>query len=148
MGHAYTSAIDIWSLGCILIELVCGEPLFPATTELDLMCKMIDLIGLPPTPFLEKTSKSKLSRFFVQVRQGEYRVLPFKNHRPRNIALSGILDSRKRKAGHVASTSDEARLLDLASRMLQFDPLDRITAEEALKHPFFVRMIDVNVGTE
>jgi len=42
----YTTAIDMWSFGCIAAELYIGLPLFPGASEYDVLCRMIEIIGL------------------------------------------------------------------------------------------------------
>lgn len=41
----YTTAIDMWSLGCIVAELFLGVPLFPGASEFDLLKRMIEILG-------------------------------------------------------------------------------------------------------
>ena len=48
LGIAYTTAIDMWSFGCIVYELFTGRPLFPAQSEQDLLDKIVQLKGPPP----------------------------------------------------------------------------------------------------
>lgn len=44
--------------------------------------------------------------------------------------------------------TEEFRFLDLVSKMLKFDPLKRITPDEALNHPFFTQMVEFGMNTE
>ena len=53
LGIPYTYAIDMWSLGCILAELVTGFPLFPGENEAQQMALIMELNGLPPTSLLQ-----------------------------------------------------------------------------------------------
>lgn len=41
----YATAIDMWSLGCIVAELFLGVPLFPGASEFDLLKRMIEILG-------------------------------------------------------------------------------------------------------
>ncbi|KAL7422086.1 mitogen activated protein kinase [Cryptotrichosporon argae] len=104
----YTKAIDIWSVGCILAEMINGRPLFPGR-ELQMI---LEVNGTPTMDdFNEITS----------VRSKDYlRTLPF--HRRRD--LREICPKAKPLA------------VDLMKRCLTFSPRKRITVEEALEHPY------------
>jgi len=43
----YTEKVDMWSLGCILAELLDGCPMFPGTTDFDQIAKIGALMGKP-----------------------------------------------------------------------------------------------------
>jgi dual specificity protein kinase YAK1 len=45
LGHQYTCAIDMWSLGCVAAELFLGLPLFPGASEYNLLYRMIKTLG-------------------------------------------------------------------------------------------------------
>ena len=48
LGIAYTTAIDMWSLGCIVFECLVGIPLFAGENERDQMLAIMEVTGLPP----------------------------------------------------------------------------------------------------
>ena len=48
LGMEYTTAIDMWSLGCLLAELYSGYPLFPGENETEQLACIMELCGLPP----------------------------------------------------------------------------------------------------
>ncbi|KAL0579162.1 dual specificity protein kinase yak1 [Marasmius crinis-equi] len=52
LGMSYNAAIDVWSLGCIAVELFLGLPLFPGTSEYNQLTRIIDMLGLPPNSML------------------------------------------------------------------------------------------------
>ena len=45
LGMSYTAAIDVWSLGCIAVELFLGLPLFPGTSEYNQLTRIVDMLG-------------------------------------------------------------------------------------------------------
>lgn len=45
MGIPYSMAIDIWSLGCIIVELFLGLPIFPGNSEYDMLHRMFEILG-------------------------------------------------------------------------------------------------------
>ncbi|CAJ1451551.1 unnamed protein product [Effrenium voratum] len=62
LGVPYSSAIDLWSLGCICAELHLGLPVWPGQCEYDQLRLITKLLGLPPTEMLAMGNKSK--RYF------------------------------------------------------------------------------------
>lgn len=54
LGIPYDLAIDMWSLGCILVEMHTGEPLFSGANEIDQMNKIIEVLGMPPDHILDQ----------------------------------------------------------------------------------------------
>ncbi|KAL0957438.1 hypothetical protein HGRIS_001235 [Hohenbuehelia grisea] len=106
----YSKAIDIWAVGCILAELLIGMPLFPGKTHLDQLCLILDYFDIGPT---EPSLQSKpLVRF---------------------LSSRVCLMSQSRSLLLEASDSSSYEFL---SRMLTFAPEQRMTAMEALSHPY------------
>lgn len=55
---SYSSAIDMWSLGCIVVELFLGLPLFPGSSEYNQVARITEMLGMPPTWMLEMGKQS------------------------------------------------------------------------------------------
>jgi len=66
LGYPYTTAIDMWSFGCIVAELFIGLPLFPGASEYDVLCRMIEILGGQPPDDLLREAKNT-GRFFKHV---------------------------------------------------------------------------------
>lgn len=64
LGLPYSTAIDMWSLGCTLFEVHTGEPLFSSYNQLEQMKKFVELLGMIPNSMLEKSSDSVKYQFF------------------------------------------------------------------------------------
>ncbi|KAJ8261895.1 hypothetical protein GJAV_G00159680 [Gymnothorax javanicus] len=121
LGHPYSMAIDMWSLGCILAELYTGYPLFPGESEVEQVACIMELLGLPPNDFIQTASRKRL--FFDS------------KGNPRNITNS---KGRKRRPNSkdmasVLKTNDSL-FLDFLRRCLMWDPAKRMTPDEALQH--------------
>mgnify|MGYP001983119389 CR=1 FL=1 len=56
----YTQQIDMWSFGCIMIELYTGFPLFPGTNEKEQLQLIIDVIGMPSQQVLKNSQRKQL----------------------------------------------------------------------------------------
>ncbi|RMX72344.1 hypothetical protein D0869_14714 [Hortaea werneckii] len=108
----YTKAIDVWSVGCILAEMLSGKPLFPGKDYHHQLTLILDVLG---TPTMEDYYgiKSRRAREYI-------RSLPFKKKIPWRAMFP--------KASDLA--------LDLLEKLLAFNPVKRITVEEALRHPY------------
>lgn len=62
----------MWSLGCILIELHTGKPLFDGVDEYDQLMKQIAVLGMPPRSMLDKNKKAE--KFFMQDQYGNWTI--------------------------------------------------------------------------
>jgi len=54
LGLQYSTAIDMWSLGCILVEMHTGEPLFAGKEQFDQMKKLTEVLGMVPSHLISK----------------------------------------------------------------------------------------------
>lgn len=147
LGISYDTQIDMWSLGCILVEMHTGEPLFPGHTEFDQMMKIVEVLGIPPPHFLNAGSKT--SKFFELDEHGQWRCkksrdqkrpVPYKM--PGSRRLSDILGVHTggpcgRRYGEPGHTSEDyIKFMDLIQRMLDYDPSKRVQPYYAVRHPF------------
>lgn len=115
----YTTAIDVWSVGCIFMELMDRKPLFPGRDHVHQLRLLMELIGTPSEAdlgFLNENAKRCI------------RQLPPYNRQ-----------SLTEKFPHVHPAA-----IDLVEKMLTFDPRKRITVEEALAHPYLTSLHDVS----
>ncbi|PON77361.1 Serine/threonine protein kinase [Parasponia andersonii] len=116
----YSTAIDMWSVGCVMAELVAKEPLFTGKTEVDQLDKIFRTLGTPNEkiwPGLPKLPGSKAN--FVK---NPYNLLRKKFPATSFIGSAVLSDSG----------------FDLLSKLLTYDPEKRITAEAALNHGWFL----------
>ncbi|XP_073980886.1 minibrain isoform X2 [Rhodnius prolixus] len=156
LGIPYDLAIDMWSLGCILVEMHTGEPLFSGANEVDQMNKIVEVLGMPPKHILDMAHKTR--KYFEKNSTGDGYVLrkakDGKKYRsPGSRRLHDILGvesggpggRRLGEPGH--SISDYLKFKDLIYRMLDFDPKTRVTPYYALQHNFFKRTADEGTNT-
>lgn len=121
LGLPYGTAIDVWSLGCILAELYTGFPLFPGENEADQLACIMEVLGPPPATVLEHASRRRL--FFDSKSD------------PRTITNS---KGKKRKPNSktlaAALSCNDEDFVHFLSRCLEWNPEVRITPDEALRH--------------
>lgn len=154
MGIPYDLAIDMWSLGCILVEMHTGEPLFSGCNEIDQMNKIVEVLGMPPKHLLDQAQKTR--KFFDKT-DGGYVLKKSQNGRkyklPGSRKLHDVLGVETggpgaRRTGEPGHTvSDYLKFKDLIYRMLDFDPKTRVTPYYALQHNFFKRSVDESTNT-
>ncbi|KAG2197659.1 hypothetical protein INT47_002366 [Mucor saturninus] len=111
----YTLSIDVWSTGCVMAELILNEPFFPGDSGIDQLVEIIKILGTPSKAEIAAMNTSYVEHKFPQIKPHPLPTI-FKNASPEAV--------------------------DLLSRMLKYDPKERITAIEALSHPFFNDMRD------
>lgn len=74
----YDNAIDMWSLGCILVELHTGSPLFDGQDEIDQLLKIIQVLGMPPKSMIEQ-SPYKNELFVYDPQTDNYKLKKVRN---------------------------------------------------------------------
>ncbi|KAL0267628.1 UNVERIFIED_CONTAM: hypothetical protein PYX00_009843 [Menopon gallinae] len=109
LRDTYATPLDIWSCGCIMAELYRRKPIFPGVTEGDQLGKIFDVIGTPSEE--EWPQNISLPRSSFAITQG----------RDLQVLVPEICRQGK----------------DLLQAMLKFDQSSRITAWNALNHPYF-----------
>uniref|UniRef100_A0A4W5PIX0 mitogen-activated protein kinase n=1 Tax=Hucho hucho TaxID=62062 RepID=A0A4W5PIX0_9TELE len=114
----YNMTVDIWSVGCIMAELLTGRTLFPGTDHIDQLKLIMLLIGTPGPELLMKISS-----------------VPARNY------INSLPQMPKRNFSDVFIGANP-QAVDLLEKMLVLDTDKRITAAEALAHPYFSQYHD------
>ncbi|KAL4570959.1 hypothetical protein LXL04_017708 [Taraxacum kok-saghyz] len=116
----YTTAIDIWSVGCILMEIALREPLFPGKDYVQQLVLITELLGSPDDSDLGFLRSENAKKYVKQLPH-----VPSKTFEKKYPNVSPLV-------------------MDLAEKMLVFDPSKRISVEEALNHPFLQSLHEIN----
>jgi glycogen synthase kinase 3 beta len=114
----YTTSVDVWSVGTVLAEMLIGEPLFAGESAIDQMVEIIKVLGTP-----EKDSLAAMNKTYAEFAFPQIRPLPW---------------NRVFRA-HVPPVA-----IDLVSQMLRYTPDMRISMLDAMGHPFFDELRDLD----
>lgn len=144
LGLGWTNSCDLWSLGCILVELITGEALYQTHENAEHLAMMTQTLGpIPPSmasictneiyDYFDKDSNFTL--LWSQLAKGDKRKLravgrlkPIPEHLERWVDPDVL--------SHVNV------IADLVTKLMTYEPQKRLTAEQALIHPFFDITID------
>lgn len=107
----YTSTIDMWSGGCVIAELMLGQPLFPGESGVDQLVEIIKVLGTPTKDQIHSMNPNYTEFKFPQIKAHPWNKV-FRSRTP-------------------------ADAIDLISKILVYNPEQRFKPLEALLHPFF-----------
>jgi cyclin-dependent kinase 12/13 len=114
----YTYAVDMWSAGCILGEILTRAPMFPEDKEPRILQKIYALCGTPHEEIWPGVSS-----------------LPYwEQYGPRE-QIPRVL--KVKYADRASYPNFDEQAIDLLDKLLQLNPANRLTASEALAHPYF-----------
>ncbi|CAH1393249.1 unnamed protein product [Nezara viridula] len=145
LGARYGMPIDMWSLGCILAELLTGFPLLPGEDEADQLACIIELLGMPPRKLLES---SKRAKNFISSK-GYPRYCKTITLPDGSVMLTGGISRRGKHRGPPGSVQlrqalkgcDDPLFIDFVRRCLDWDPETRMTPASALRHGWLRRRL-------
>ncbi|XP_055331167.1 glycogen synthase kinase-3-like isoform X2 [Paramacrobiotus metropolitanus] len=115
-ANDYMCMIDIWSAGCVMAELMLGQPIFPGDSGVDQLVEIIKVLGTPSREQIREMNPNYTEFKFPQIKPHPWN----KVFRPR--------------------TPSEA--LDLVSKLLEYTPSSRLSPLQACAHAFFDDMRD------
>ncbi|XP_015794838.1 mitogen-activated protein kinase 14 [Tetranychus urticae] len=114
----YNQTVDIWSVGCIMAELITSRTLFPGTDHIDQLLRIMAVCGTPDDEFMKKITSEEARRYIA--------TLPKMPKRNFTDIFKGI----------------NPKAIDLLEKMLALDADRRPTAEQALAHPYLAQFAD------
>lgn len=119
-GVATTTAIDMWSFGCIIAELALGERVFPGKNPTEVLCSIMVRLGAPCEGWANGITSA-----------GDTASLPASRV---SDAKSNIKGDRRDLIQMLKSCNRSDELKSFLMMLLQYDPVLRLTADRALKH--------------
>jgi renal tumor antigen len=119
----YGPEMDLWGAGCVMFEILSLYPLFPGSNEVDQINRIHKILGTAPTEVMQKLKSKGASH------------ISFDFPEQKGVGIPTLLS-------HCTPES-----IDLIVKMLKYDASDRISAKEAIRHPYFKEMKDLESKT-
>ena len=119
----YNSQIDVWSMGCVISELVLGRPMFPGDSPSDQLVEIIKILGTP-----SKDDICSMNPHFQDQKFPDIKPIPLEK-----IFKNRIIPEH---------------FLDLIGQILVYDPKKRLTAQKALEHTYFDEIRNIKKNNE
>ncbi|KAN0069982.1 Protein kinase-like domain containing protein [Elaphomyces granulatus] len=160
LGLPYSSAIDMWSLGCIVVELFLGLPLFPGSSEYNQVARITEMLGMPPSwmlesgkqagEFFEKTQDEygrkawRLKSMEQYSREHNTKEQPSKKYFQastlEDIIRSYSMPRKNMKQAEIdREINNRVAFIDFVRGLLQINPLERWSPQQAKLHPFITQ---------
>ncbi|XP_061496183.1 mitogen-activated protein kinase 12 isoform X2 [Rhineura floridana] len=114
----YTQTVDIWSVGCIMAEMITGRPLFKGNDHLDQLTEIMKVTGTPTQDFVQKLQSQDAKNY-----------------------IKSLPEVQKKDFAAILKYANPLAV-NLLEKMLVLDAEKRITAAEALVHPYFEAIHD------
>eukprot|EP00043_Microstomoeca_roanoka_P003969 m.46800 g.46800 ORF g.46800 m.46800 type:complete len:358 (-) comp12279_c0_seq2:103-1176(-) len=108
----YSGNIDMWGVGCIFAEMICGRPLFPGQEDTEQLHLIFQLLGSPDNDVWPDAARMPQ---YTPEKVGDFKRQSLAPYLPR-LSRVGV---------------------DLLNQLLHLDPIKRASAEEAMRHPYF-----------
>ncbi|KAK0461257.1 kinase-like domain-containing protein [Desarmillaria tabescens] len=164
LGMSYTASIDMWSLGCIAVELFLGLPLFPGTSEYNQLTRIVEMLGMPPLSMLNTGKQTQ--QFFdvyevwnphLNANEKKYRLKTIEqysrehntNEQPgkqyfKATTLPDIINTAPMPSSKSGGRGQEvekelnnrASFINFCQGLLDLNPVTRWTPQQARLHPF------------
>ena len=135
LGMEHDEKIDVWSLGCLIAELLMGVPLFQGATVAQVLAAQQAVVGPYPPSMISRLEEDAVKPYLRPDH------LPYEINPPGMPRGVYALHPMPQSLSELLPTTDELTL-DFIASLLKHDPAQRPTVEEALRHPFITTNVE------
>ncbi|KAK9822367.1 hypothetical protein WJX81_002518 [Elliptochloris bilobata] len=136
LGLGWSFPCDLWSVGCILVELATGDALFQTHENLEHLAMMEAVLG-PLPEHLARAANRQAAKYFTPRHRLNWPEGAANRRSAKAVAKMTGLAPLLSSLGEESLQPLLPDLLDLLSALLRYDPAERISARAALRHAFF-----------
>lgn len=140
LGLGWSKPCDLWSLGCILVELLTGDALFQTHENLEHLAMMEAVVGIMPRDVASAANRTSNIAVRSLFKSGNKLNWPEGSDAKRSVR---VVSKMSPLAEHLRLFADPSVhphipvIMDFLKKLMMWDPARRITADKALQHPFF-----------
>lgn len=135
LGLSYGRPIDLWSFGCIICEMQMGYPIFPGESEKEQLLCIMEVLGVPPPRVVDRSPRKK--EFFES--NGAPKLFPNSRNKIRKPATKDLMKTLR---------TEDASFVDFLMCFLRWEPTERMTPNEAMRHPWIAECFHQESVTE
>mmetsp|Transcript_29020 Transcript_29020/g.64016 ORF Transcript_29020/g.64016 Transcript_29020/m.64016 type:complete len:454 (-) Transcript_29020:627-1988(-) len=144
LGNGWSYPCDMWSIGCIMVELITGDALFQTHENLEHLAMMEQVLGPIPDAVVTRANKQG-AKYFAKSK------LTWPEGAPSKKSVKAVkrltnLTQLILEHGHTSAWPYVEMLCDLLHGLLRYDAEERLTAQEAMAHPFFQLQLQPSVA--
>ncbi|XP_036945387.1 homeodomain-interacting protein kinase 1-like [Acanthopagrus latus] len=144
LGCRYSQAIDMWTLGCAMFQMICGRLPFSGETECEIMLGIVELLGQPADDVLENGRQTKT---FFNLNDQVWRIktyaecFPDQTRTKKSHEFQSLDDLKAMRLEEKNKTEavEREQCVELLKAMLRVDAKKRITPKKVLTHPFITK---------
>ncbi|CAH2090390.1 unnamed protein product [Euphydryas editha] len=133
----YTTKIDVWSAGCVVAELLLGQPIFPGDSGVDQLVEIIKVLGTPTREQIREMNPNYTEFKFPQIKSH-----PWAKYMLERLTMPKSATDHQRIRVFRACTPPDA--ISLVSRLLEYTPGARLSPLQACAHGFFDELREPN----
>eukprot|EP01126_Amoeba_proteus_P053390 TRINITY_DN6504_c1_g1_i8.p1 TRINITY_DN6504_c1_g1~~TRINITY_DN6504_c1_g1_i8.p1 ORF type:complete len:231 (+),score=42.35 TRINITY_DN6504_c1_g1_i8:698-1390(+) len=142
----YTNAIDIWSAGCVMAELLLSHPLFAGESGVDQLVEIIKILGLSPPPHFNPPLTQEYNLTLLPSRSGTPTSVEVRAMNPDCTDYLSFPFLKKQPWGRIFPLGTPDLALELIEKMLVYTPHHRVLPFQACSHPFFDELRSLSCG--
>ncbi|KAF8419339.1 kinase-like domain-containing protein [Tirmania nivea] len=135
LGLGWSYQCDIWSIGCILVEFFTGDALFQTHDNLEHLAMMQQVVGSKIDPRIVRSAVSRGNSTAAKYFKGTK--IDYPNHDTTRASKKYVSCMKKLDDIIPGTNSFQKQFLDLLKKIFIYDANKRISAKEALRHPWF-----------
>ncbi|XP_050344532.1 glycogen synthase kinase-3 beta isoform X5 [Nymphalis io] len=133
----YTTKIDVWSAGCVVAELLLGQPIFPGDSGVDQLVEIIKVLGTPTREQIREMNPNYTEFKFPHIKSHPWAKLMLER-----LTMPKSATDHQRIRVFRACTPPDA--ISLVSRLLEYTPGARLSPLQACAHSFFDELREPN----